>query len=356
MTNGIKKGVSVIVCCYNSVQRIEKTLHALFQQKVTEDISWEIVVVDNASSDNTADLVLSYWEEAGNKTPLKVVYEGEPGLANARNKGIAEAKYELLVFCDDDNRLDPLYIINAITIFETHSKLAACGGLGRPVFETNTELPLWFQEYKEAFAIGPQDQWKENGRILHLYGAGLVVSKTALLRLYNKGFEPLMTGRQGTKLSSSEDTELTNAFVLAGYELGYSSQLTFEHLLTKERLTLSYLKKLFTAFGADGPVRNMYYSLITKHSTHKKLNNWFLHFLLSLFRLVKYLIMPPKNYYGRMIYARWSFAYIRELLRIRPFYRRLYYKMTLLQANTHQQVKSELTVVRSNEPLKVVKQ
>jgi glycosyltransferase involved in cell wall biosynthesis len=352
MTNGIRGGVSVIVCCYNSASRIEKTLHALSLQKVPHGLNWEVLIVDNASSDNTADLAVVYWENLGRKTTLRVVYEGEPGLANARNKGITEAKYELLVFCDDDNRLDPLYILNAATIFETNSKLAACGGLGRPVFETPP--PFWFNDYQEAFAVGPQDQWKETNRILHLYGAGLAVSKT-LLQLYNKGFEPLMTGRQGSKLSSSEDTELTNAFVLAGYELGYSNQLTFEHSLTKERLTFSYLKKLFTAFGTDGPVRNMYYSLITAHSTHKKINNWYFHFMLSVFRLVKYFIIPPKRH-GRMIYVRWSFAYIRELLRIKPFYNTLYKKMKLLQATAGATVKSDLTIIRSTEPVKAVKQ
>ncbi len=353
MTNEIKNSISVIICCYNSAKRIEETLRALSLQKVKDDLNWEVIVVDNASSDNTADVAVYYWSVFGNKTNLRVVHEPKPGLANARNKGIAEARYNLLLFCDDDNRLDPLYIHNAFIFFETNKKIAACGGLGKPVFETYPP-PRWFHEYEEAYAVGAQDKWKENGRILNLYGAGLVVNKKLLMELYRKGFTPIMTGRKGSKLSSSEDTELTNAFVLAGYELGYSDQLIFEHFLTKERLTLAYLKKLFTAFGTDGPVRNMYYSLITQNSLHKKISSWSFHLLLSILRLVKYLIAPPKKH-GRIIYLKWSLAYIKELIRIRSFYRTLYNKMNSLTLNTDTREKSHLTIVRPAEPAKITK-
>jgi hypothetical protein len=128
-----------------------------------------------------------------------------------------------------------------------------------------------------------------------------------------------MTGRKGKALSSSEDTELTNAFVLAGYTLGYVAEMEFDHLLPKERLSKAYLKKLFIAFGTDGPIRNLYYSAITERWVHRQFRFWSVHFLFSIFRLVKYAVLPPKKN-GRLIYYHWNIAYIKQLLRLQSNY------------------------------------
>ena len=150
-----------------------------------------------------------------------------------------------------------------------------------------------------------------------------------------------MQGRVGNKLSSAEDTELTYALVLMGYKLYYSHELTFYHYLPKERLSLTYLKKLFIAFGNDGPVRNLYYANISNRLFHRYIKNWNFHFMLSLFRLVKYSIIPPKKY-GRTIYFNWNKAYIKELISLRGNYSTIKdnifrIKNTLSSKNLHSQ-------------------
>jgi len=311
------KGVSVILCCYNSANRIKATLQALAEQRFHSPVPWEIVLVDNASTDKTSEISRKIWAKLNPGIKLNITYEYKPGLGNARRRGIGEASYAILLFCDDDNWLTPGYVQDVFDTMERNSSIAACGGMGIPVFETSR--PFWFDEYAEAFALGSQTTNIENGRLLNLYGAGLAIRTNILKRLYASGFNPLLQGRVGKKLSSAEDTELTYAFVLMGYKLDYHEKLKFYHYLPKERLTFKYLKKLFIAFGADGPVRNLYYASISNRSFHKKIKNWHFHFTLSLFRLVKYLIIPPKKY-GRVVYFNWSIAYIRELLLIRNRY------------------------------------
>ncbi|MEO5562137.1 MAG: glycosyltransferase [Chitinophagaceae bacterium] len=313
----IEKGVSVILCCYNSSKRIEQTLYALAAQELHSSVPWEIVLIDNASTDHTAEFVQSLWKGLNNKITLRIVYEPKQGLANARTKGIKEATYSYLVFCDDDNWLSPTYLQQVYRILDNDPGIAACGGIGIPVFETTK--PNWFDEYQEAFALGSQELNAEDGKLLNLYGAGLGVNKTAIEKLERTNFIPFMQGRVGNKLSSSEDTELTYALVLLGYKLHYSPDLQFFHYLPKERLTFEYLKKLFVSFGNDGPVRNLYYSMISDRFFHKRTRNWNFHLLLSLIRLVKYGIIPPKKY-GRTIYFNWNIAYIKELLSIRTSY------------------------------------
>ena len=92
---------SVIVCCYNSAPRLRETLLHLAQQEVTEGFNWEVVLVDNNSTDGTAEVAQSLWAKYGNPVPLRIVKEHTPGLSYARKKGVEESKGELLVFCDD---------------------------------------------------------------------------------------------------------------------------------------------------------------------------------------------------------------------------------------------------------------
>lgn len=310
-------GISVIICCYNSSRRLKDVLLALVKQEFNSQIRWEVILVDNASTDNTSSIALSVWETLDTDVEFRVTYEASPGLANARQKGIDEARYEYLVFCDDDNWLYPDYLQGVFNILQSDSSVAACGGIGIPVFETSR--PSWFDEYAEAFATGTQEIDAEKGELLNLYGAGIAIKKSSLDLLDLAQFNPYMKGRVGTKLSSSEDTELTYALILIGQKLHFSGELKFYHYLPKERLEFSYLKKLFVAFGNDGPVRNLYYANISNRFFHKKIRNWSFHFLLSLFRLVKYIIVPPKKG-GRVIYFNWSKAYIKSLLALRNSY------------------------------------
>lgn len=311
------KGISVVVCCYNSATRLNKTLQALARQRCNSDVCWEVILVDNASTDNTSVVAADIWQKLEATSPIKIVYESNAGLGNARIRGVQESIYSFVLFCDDDNWLTETYVQGVYDILAADDTIAACGGMGVPAFETAE--PFWFYAYAEAFALGSQEINSENGQMLNLYGAGLAVRKKVYEQLFEDGFDPLLKDRVAKKLSSSGDTELTYAFVLMGYKLACSDELKFFHYLPKERLTFDYLKKLFIAFGTDGPVRNLYYAYISHRCFHRHIKNWNFHVLLSLVRLVKYGVIPPKKY-GRNIYFHWNLAYIRQLFAIRKNY------------------------------------
>lgn len=338
--NNNKKGVSVIVCCYNSSTRLAKALQALAKQTFNQNLLWEIIIVDNASKDNTSIVAAEIWEKLDTPIKIKIVYEPLPGLGHARKKGIDEAAYSVILFCDDDNWLAANYVQGIFDILESDINIAACGGMGIPVFETAE--PYWFYAYAEAFALGSQEINNEGEQLLNLYGAGLAIQKHALEQLYKSGFDPLLHGRTGKKLSSSEDTELTYAFVLMGYKLFCTDELKFFHYLPKERLAFNYLKKLFIAFGNDGPVRNLYYAYISNRFFHKKIKNWNFHFVLSLLRLVKYLIVPPKKF-GRLVYLNWSIAYIKQLFAIRKKYPAMKEQIRQIKAANNHPVQNNIT-------------
>ena len=85
-------GISIVICCYNSENRLPKVLEHLEQQVMSESIAWEVLVVDNASKDRTAEVADKSWNRED--VSIRVVYEPKPGLSNARLCGIANSSRE----------------------------------------------------------------------------------------------------------------------------------------------------------------------------------------------------------------------------------------------------------------------
>lgn len=239
-----KLDLSVIICCYNSSRRITPTLEHLSKQITNGVLKWEVVVVDNNSNDGTSELATRIWSELGSEINLKVVSESNPGLSNARKKGIGSSDGELLIFCDDDNWFDAHYVQLAYDIMKADTSIGMLGGLGEEVIEGNR--PVWFDKIKLLYAVGPQS--KEDGDITsekgYVYGAGAVVRKSALEAIYTKGFESQLSDRVGKTLVSGGDNEIGYMIALSGYKIFYSSKLQFQHYLPQNRLTASYVYSL----------------------------------------------------------------------------------------------------------------
>ena len=90
----MKRKITIIICCYNGANRIGKVLEYIYNQKELEIYVYEIIVVDNHSTDNIKDVVYSYEEKNDSAVPLRYVYEDKPGLSNARKKGVDSCKTE----------------------------------------------------------------------------------------------------------------------------------------------------------------------------------------------------------------------------------------------------------------------
>lgn len=266
------EGVSVVVCCYNSERRIEKVLDYLIRQEVEDFVKWEVVVVDNASTDNTSELAQSFWSRKD--TPLRVVFEPEPGLSNARNRGFKEANYSIVSFIDDDNWVENQWVQKVFKWFSNNENLGLLGAHGEAALEG--ERPFWFDKVQRSYAVGPQAP--DTGlQLKALYGAGLSVRKKVWNDLIFNGFQFILSGRKGKSLTSGEDSELCLAVILAGYDLYYDANLRFFHYMPKERLSWGYLIKLTRAFGRADPVINIYQSSVNSYNGYdknKRENGW----------------------------------------------------------------------------------
>jgi len=266
-----REGVSIIICCYNSSLRIEETLRYIAALQ-TNGINCEVVLVDNASTDNTADIARLVWQKLGNnKINFHIAYQPTPGLTYAREKGIHEAHFEYLVFCDDDNWLDENYIQNTAGFFRSEPKLAVLGGVGIPEFEDPLSKPIWFEKFYHGYAVGPQAE-KEcfvNG----VYGAGMAVRKSVLIKVMNK-YPMFLHGRKQNQLTSGEDGEICYRIILEGYQVLYSPQLKFKHFLITQRLTWDYLKRLHIGLSQIFVVINLYEKALNAESSKLSYFNW----------------------------------------------------------------------------------
>jgi glycosyltransferase involved in cell wall biosynthesis len=287
----IGNGISVIICCYNSEQRIRDVLGPLKKQTGTEGIPWEVILVDNASTDQTATVARDDWADF--TVPLEIVFEGTPGLSSARRKGLVTSRYPLVIFVDDDNLVAEDYISRAYQIMNAHPEVGLAGGLGKPV--TSKSLPAWFHDFQVAYAVGPQAE--KDGYVQvsrgYLHGAGLVMRKHVWEAIQSTGIGQVLSDRKGKSLSSGGDYEISLLFRMAGFSMWYDSNLVFEHILPDGRMQWAYMKKLIPQFGRTKPVIQLYRSEIGDFKGILRLmyRNWVLALMFRLGNFLRFL--PP---------------------------------------------------------------
>jgi glycosyltransferase involved in cell wall biosynthesis len=243
-------GLSCVICSHNGAGRIEQALRALQKQVFETKISWEVIVIDNASSDDTGSVAERIWSRFQTATPLTVVREEKLGLAFARERGLQEASHSIISYIDDDVSVCENWVEQASKIMTANPQCGALGGLGVGIFDTDP--PGWFFRHQAAYVVGPQGD--QAGDVTDtertLWGAGLTVRVSAMLQLLEQGFRHILIGRQGAVLGCGEDTELSLALRLAGWRIFYESNMTYEHILPRERVNWSYLRRWYRGYGA----------------------------------------------------------------------------------------------------------
>jgi len=268
------KGISVIICCFNSAWIIKRCLNALIQQKTPNTLSWEIIVVNNASTDNTKEIVE---QTLINKSiEYKIIDENIPGLLYARKRGVKEAQYSYLIFCDDDNLLCDNYIISMYNLMETNPNIGAYGGRGIAEFESTPDRIIL--DFLSTYAVGCQKNNKN-----FLFGAGLCTRKDITEYIYNNQ-QFYLTGRCGNKLLAGDDSELVKSIILKGYSISFNDNITFTHVLSSKRLTYKYLCDLFKGFGISYPILQVYDICINK----KSFNTIFFTYIYTLIKVLLY--------------------------------------------------------------------
>ncbi|MEQ8467807.1 hormogonium polysaccharide biosynthesis glycosyltransferase HpsE [Coleofasciculus sp. E1-EBD-02] len=233
---------------YNGANCLPKLLDQLRQQIGLEQISLEIIVVDNNSSDNTAQVVQEYQATWLPGVPFKYIFEPEQGAAFARLRAVQEAQGELIGFLDDDNLPNPDWIAQAYLFAQEHPQAGAFSGQIHGEFEV--EPPENFQRIQAFLAI------REHGSTPHQFepqnlrlppAASLVVRKKAWCESVPS--RPTLTGKLPGVMIQGDDYEPLLYMYKAGWEIWYHPDLHTYHQIPRWRLERDYLLSISRGCG-----------------------------------------------------------------------------------------------------------
>lgn len=320
-------GVSIVICCHNSTKRLPETMAHLAAQQVSAEIPWEVILIDNASTDDTKCVARQLWSTK-DVAPLRIVTESRLGLSHARFRGLSEARYEYVSFIDDDNWVASDWVQTVFKVMNKHPDVGACGGVSEGIYEV--EPPKWFHGYAGYYAIGGQG---EPGDITWsrgiLWGAGMTIRKSAWEMLIKDGFHQGLVDRRGTQITSGGDNELCLALRLAGWRIWYESGLALQHEMPASRLRWEYFRQLYRAAGAASAGYDPYLQAIKQSPStigERMLQRWsgqaasiVRELALNPRRLVHVLNHAPEGD-SETLWFDWRVGRLRELVRQRGDY------------------------------------
>jgi glycosyltransferase involved in cell wall biosynthesis len=243
--------ITVALCTHNHADRLERSLNDL--GKITSPSRpWEILLVDNASTDKTPGLLADRsWRPPG--IPVRIVNEEKLGLSNARNRALKEARGKYLLFVDDDETPDPQWL----TAYE-HDMLAyspdALGGRINVMFE-HGDRPSWLQDELLGF-IGYLDHgegcWLTDPTT-PFYGGNFAVRNDIFAEV---GEFDADLGRRGRINAGGEDTEFYRRLVARGLSVRWVPDAIINHRIRADKLRRSYFLELHYRQGLAEGSRN----------------------------------------------------------------------------------------------------
>ncbi|MFZ4401925.1 MAG: hypothetical protein ACOYO1_17985, partial [Bacteroidales bacterium] len=172
---------------------------------------------------------------------------------------------------------------------------------GQTEVVSTIQPPDWFEDVKGNYAVGKQSN--ASGDITsrgYLWGAGFVLRRNLLMKCYEVGLFSLLSGRKVNELSSGDDTEICQWFIMSGYKLYYDEKLKLKHFIPEVRLKQDYFKKMLKGHETAQKVINIYFLASKKENN----NHTILKKLYFVFRWILAAILfqnSRKDYFGIMI-------------------------------------------------------
>ena len=225
---------------YNRAKSLPNMLERLRSQINTENFRWEILIVDNNSTDDTAKVIQAYQADWPQAYPLKYIFEPQQGAAFARQRAIVEARSELIGFLDDDNLPAPDWVATAYSFGVEHPEVGVYDGQIHGLFETDP--PENFRKIHGCFVSEQGSkpfEYKPKERLNLPRGASFVVRKKVWLAAVPD--RPALKGRVGKSMVGGEDWEVMLYIYKAGWPLWYNPHMHCYHQIPSSRLEKQYL-------------------------------------------------------------------------------------------------------------------
>jgi len=227
--------ISVILCTYNRCELLKKVLESLVASRLPDHVQWEVIVVDNNSSDLTGRFAQDFCVQ--HCAHFRYILEPRQGKSYALNAGIAEARGEILAFVDDDVTAEPHWLQNLTASLQS-GKCSGAGGRILP--ERNFVPPQWYPTDKRL-ASAPLALFDLGGEpgplVVPPFGTNMAFRKEVFRR--NGAFRVDLGPQPGSEIRG-EDTEFGSRVLAAGEQLRYEPSAIVYHAIPEHRLQKQY--------------------------------------------------------------------------------------------------------------------
>lgn len=229
--------ISVILCTYNRCQSLAKVLDSAAASTLPNSVDWEVLVVDNNSTDQTLEVVESF----ARRHPHRFRYYFEPrqGKSYALNTGVRQARGDILAFTDDDVTVEPTWLRN-LTASLHSGKWVAAGGRTLP--DRTFSPPRWLaiQERYACGALAIFDRGPCAGELTEAPSGNNMAYRKEAFEKYGD-FRTDLGPRPGSRdPQKCEDSEFGSRLLTAGELMRYEPAAIVYHAVPASRLRKEY--------------------------------------------------------------------------------------------------------------------
>ena len=254
--------ISVVICTYNRAALLSEAIKSLIDQSMNRS-AYEIIVVDNGSTDNTKEVVKQFDQEKN----FRYIFEKKIGVSYARNIGWKTANGEIVAYLDDDAIACKKWLEFILGAFSTKPNLGAVGGRVEPIWETDP--PEWINDYLMR-SLSVVD-WSQQPIMLenpkYLVCTNIAIPKRILEQV--SGFSGYL-GRRGESLLSNEEIELVIKIKNLKYDIYYDPAISVKHFVFASRLNFKWFRKRWFMQGVSNAIM---YRKLENPSTGERLLN-----------------------------------------------------------------------------------
>jgi glucosyl-dolichyl phosphate glucuronosyltransferase len=235
----MKKLISVVICTHNRADLLAGALASLREQTL-DAARYEVIVVDNDSTDSTAAVTQDFCLRFPN---VRYSLETQLGLSHARNRGRHEARGEYVGYMDDDCKAPPEWLEIAGEVIEQKAP-AIFGGPNYPFY--NSPKPRWYKDVYATHDLGPEARSLHSSE--YIYGMNIFFRRTLLEAL--GGFDPEL-GMSGKKIAYGEETapQVRVRAEMPGEIIYYEPRLHVYHLVPARKMTWGWMLRAAWAGG-----------------------------------------------------------------------------------------------------------